>query len=120
MAIVTVIVIVNVNVVLIVFVFVFVFVIIFCFVFVTLFYFMFGFALICFFCVFALFCLGFYIKLLLLQVKDTADSRLQAGITASPETQKKLTGIMSKVSANKKIVNYHVKLKSIIQRTVTF
>ncbi|XP_023324405.1 WD repeat-containing protein 7 isoform X4 [Eurytemora carolleeae] len=31
------------------------------------------------------------------KVKDTADSRLQAGITASPETQKKLTGIMSKV-----------------------
>jgi len=31
------------------------------------------------------------------KVKDTADSRLQAGITSSPETQKKLTGIMSKV-----------------------
>ena len=32
-----------------------------------------------------------------MQVKDSADSRLQAGMTASPETQKKLTGIMSKV-----------------------
>jgi len=31
------------------------------------------------------------------KVKDTADSKLHAGITASPETQKKLTGIMSKV-----------------------
>ena len=33
------------------------------------------------------------------KVKDTADSRLQAGITntASPETQKKLTGIMNRV-----------------------
>ena len=30
-------------------------------------------------------------------MKDTADSRIQAGITASPETQKKITGIMSKV-----------------------
>jgi len=33
------------------------------------------------------------------KVKDTADSRLQAGLTntASPETQRKLTGLMSKV-----------------------
>ena len=33
------------------------------------------------------------------KVKDTADSRLQAGITntASPETQRKLTGIMNRV-----------------------
>merc|ERR1719431_1796624 len=33
------------------------------------------------------------------EVKDTADSRLQAGLTntASPETQRKLTGLMSKV-----------------------
>ena len=38
---------------------------------------------------------------LCIQVKDTADSRLQAGMTAgmtaSPEAQKRLTGIMSKV-----------------------
>ena len=33
------------------------------------------------------------------KVKDTADSRLQAGLTntASPETQRKLTGIMNRV-----------------------
>jgi hypothetical protein len=33
------------------------------------------------------------------QVKDSADSRLQASLnsTASPDTQRKLTGLMSKV-----------------------
>ena len=35
-----------------------------------------------------------------MQVKDTADSKLHAGMTASPETQKKFTGIMSKVSGS--------------------
>jgi hypothetical protein len=35
----------------------------------------------------------------MVQVKDSADSRLQASLnsTASPDTQRKLTGLMSKV-----------------------